>query len=142
MKKDNFSYSFKTPKRAEEVFELLLHIDQWWFGLYDETIKGESEKLNDAFTFKAGDGAHYTSQKLVELIPNKKVVWLVTDSNLSFLKDTSEWNNTKISFELSTEGDKTNVQFTHEGLVPKIECYDACSTAWTGYLDNLKKKLN
>jgi len=142
MKKGNFSYSFKTSKRAEEIFELLLHIEQWWSGLYDETIKGQSKKLNDVFTFKAGDGAHYTSQKLVELIPNKKVVWLVTDSNLSFLKDTSEWNNTKIGFELSTEGDKTNVQFTHEGLVPKIECYDTCSAGWKGYLDNLKKKLN
>ena len=139
--KKNYTYSFQTSKSTEEVFKTLLDVRKWWSGLYDETIKGESKKINDEFTFNAGAGAHYTRQKLVELIPDKKVAWLVTDSNLTFLKDSSEWNNTKICFELSPNGNKTNVQFTHEGLVPQIECYDQCSSAWTGYLDNLKKAL-
>ena len=141
MNKNNFSYSFKTSKKPGEVFELLLNIEQWWSGLFDETIKGESRNVNDEFTFKAGEGAHYSKQKLIEVIPNKKVAWLVTDSNLSFLKDTSEWNGSKINFEISSESDATTIAFTHEGLVPQLECYDACSGAWTGYLDNLKKKL-
>jgi hypothetical protein len=142
MKKDNFSYSFKTFKPANEVFELLLTIDQWWSGPYEETIKGKSQKLNDEFTFNAGEGAHYSKQKLVELVPNQKIVWLVTDSNLSFLNNTAEWNGSKIHFDLSTEENYTKVTFTHEGLIPQIECYDTCSSAWNGYLENLKKKWN
>jgi hypothetical protein len=141
MKKENFSYSFKTSKTTQEIFELLLDIEKWWSGLYEETIKGKSKKINDEFIFTAGGGAHYSKQKLVELTPGKKVVWLVTDSNLNFLKDTSEWNNSRIGFELSTDENKTNVQFTHEGLVPQIECYEGCSLAWKSYLDNLKEKL-
>lgn len=141
MKKDNFSYSFKTSKPASEVFEFLLNIEQWWSGLYEETITGKSKKVNDEFTFKAGGGAHATKQKLVELVRDKKIVWLVSESNLSFLKDTAEWNGTKLRFDLSAEKNMTTVTFTHEGLEPQIECYDACSSAWTGYLDNLKKKL-
>ncbi|MCE3225454.1 MAG: ATPase [Bacteroidetes bacterium] len=142
MKKDNFSYSFNTSKSPEEVYKLLLDIEQWWTGLYEETIKGKSKKINDEYTFEAGGGAHYSKQKLVELIPGKKIVWLVTDSNLSFLNSPSEWNNTKLCFDISIENNKTVVVFTHEGLVPKIECYNECSGAWTNYLDNLKKKLN
>lgn len=141
MKKENFTYSFTSSKTQEEIFELLLNIEQWWSGLYEETITGKSHQLNDEFSFKAGGGMHDTTQKLVELIPNEKIVWLVTNSKLTFLSDPSEWKNTKICFELSKEGDKTMITFTHDGLTPQIECYNACSGGWIGYLENLKKKL-
>jgi hypothetical protein len=137
----SFSYSFASSKSPATVFELLLDIDKWWSGLYAETIKGESQKINDEFSFNAGGGAHYSKQKLIELIPDKKIVWLVTDSNLSFLSETREWTNTMICFDISKEGNKTKVTFTHDGLIPQIECYEACSGAWSQYLENLETKL-
>jgi hypothetical protein len=66
----------------------------------------------------------------VELIPGKKVVWLVTESQINFVADKAEWLNTKIIFDIATEGEKTRLTFTHEGLVPAIECYQDCSGAW------------
>ena len=141
MQKENFTYSFKSSKTVKEIFELLLNIEQWWSGIYEETIIGKSRQLNDEFSFKAGGGVHDTTQKLVDLIPNSKIVWLVTNSKLTFLNNPNEWENTKIRFDLTQEEDKTIVTFTHDGLTPEIECYTACSTGWTGYLDNLKKKL-
>ena len=142
MKESSFKKSFKTSKSAEDVFNLLLDIEQWWSGIYGEEINGESKKIGDEFTFKAGGGAHYSKQKLIELIPNKKVVWLITDSTLSFLSNTGEWINTKIGFTISTEENSTVITFTHDGLVPQIECYNACSGGWTRYLDKLEEKLN
>ena len=119
----------------------LLNVDQWWSGLYEETIKGKSHHLNDEFTFEAGQGMHYSKQKLVELVPNKKIAWMVTDSKLTFLNKVDEWTNSKLLFDISKEGDKTLVTFTHDGLTPQIECFNQCSSGWTGYLNNLKKKL-
>jgi len=58
----------------------------WWVGLFGETIEGESNHINDEFSFRDGDGVHYSNQKLIELVPNEKIVWLVTESKLSFLK--------------------------------------------------------
>lgn len=142
MTNKNFQFSFTTTQKASDVFNLLLDIKEWWNGLYNETIKGKSKKLNDEFSFSAGGGAHFSNQKLVELVPNKKIKWLVTESNLSFLTKTDEWNNTKICFEIEQLKDTTKVTFIHEGLVPKIECYGGCSGAWTQYLENLKDKLN
>jgi hypothetical protein len=68
--------------------------------------------------------------KVVEFVPHKKVVWLVLDSHFSFTGDKTEWKDTRISFEISGKGDKTQLLFTHEGLVPKYECYDVCNDAW------------
>lgn len=142
MKREDYTYSFNSSKTPEEVFQLLLDVEQWWSGLYGETIQGKTDKLNDEFIFNAGGGAHYSKQKLTEIIPNKKVVWLVTDSKLNFLTDTGEWIDTKISFDISTKENTTKITFNHHGLVPQIECYDSCSGAWTNYLQKLEQKLN
>ncbi len=133
----DFTFEFETSKASEEIFKILLDVRSWWMGLYSENISGNSDKVNDEFTFHAGDGVHYSKQKLVELIPGKKIVWLVMESNLSFLKKTDEWTGTKICFEINTDKNSTKVRFTHIGLVPKIECYKDCSGAWTQYLQKL-----
>jgi hypothetical protein len=141
-KKTNcFTYSFNSSKSPEEIFQLVMNIEKWWSGVFEETITGVSQKLNDEFAFMAGGGIHYSLQKLVELVPNKHIAWQVTESNLSFLKNTSEWNGTKIGFNFSKEGDSTKVTFTHDGLVPQFECYNGCAGAWTQYMENLKAIL-
>lgn len=141
MKNESYTYRLKTTKTPNEVFDLLLHIDQWWSGLYEENIAGNSKKLNDEFSFHAGGGVHYSKQKLVELVPGKRVAWLVTDSKLTFLHNPSEWNGTKLCFDIASDQNKTEVTFTHDGLAPEFECYNSCSGAWNGYLDKLREKL-
>jgi hypothetical protein len=141
MSAENFSYSFESSKSPEEIFPTLLDVRKWWYGVFDETITGSSKNVNDVFIFLAGGGVHQTTQKMVELIPNQKIAWLVTASNLNFLKKPDEWLNTKFYFDLSGTESKTKITFTHEGLQPEIECYDDCSGGWMQYLKKLEKKL-
>ncbi len=138
----NFTYNFTTSKPSQEVFELLLDVKKWWSGFYEETITGQSAKINDEFSFLAGGGVHFTRQRLIELVPPNKIVWLVFESKLTFLNVPDEWFNTKIRFDIQSQDEKTSVDFTHEGLVPVIECYNECSMAWTGYMKQLEQMLN
>lgn len=108
----------------------------WW----SEEIEGDTEKLNDEFTYHYED-VHYCQIKLIEVIPNQKVVWFVKYNYFKFTKDRSEWTGTKMSFEISEKGNKTEIRVTHHGLVPEFECYDICSNAWTQYIQQSLKNL-
>ena len=141
MAKQNFKYRFSSSKNTGEVFSHLVDPKNWWIGLFGETIEEKGSGINSEFSFRAGNGVHYSHQKLVELVTDKKIVWLVTESNLSFLKNANEWAGTKICFDIDRVGDTTEITFTHDGLIPQIECYGSCSSAWSQYLQNLQKYL-
>jgi hypothetical protein len=129
MNEQNYHTSITVDAPAHEAFTCINRVTKWW----TENLEGSSQKLNDEFTVRFGD-VHYSRQKLVEVVPDKRVIWLVTDSQLNFIKHKQEWTNTKIVFEIIGQDDRTQVHFTHAGLIPAIECYDSCSNAWSQYI--------
>jgi len=124
----NFTAIIEVTKSPQIVFRSITKdVSKWWGG---KDLAGNSSKLNDEFIINH-PGQHYSKQRLVEVIQNKKIVWLVTDSTLQWLqKDKHEWQNTKMIFEITQHGDLTTLHFTHEGLVPEKECYALCSEGW------------
>lgn len=129
MKTQDLTFTLIVDQTPEVVFNAVNNVRGWW----SETLEGNSEKLNDEFIYRYQD-MHYSKQRLVEVVPNQKVVWLVLDSYLSFIEDKTEWTGTKISFEISKEQDKTHLVFTHYGLNPQVECYNACFDGWSHYI--------
>ena len=136
MKEENYHTSIAVDATAHEAFKSINSVSKWW----TENLEGSSQKLNDEFTVRFGD-IHFSKQKLVEVIPDKKVVWLVTDSKLNFIKNKHEWTNTKILFEIAEKDGKTQINFTHVGLVPEVECYNSCTNAWGQYINGSLFKL-
>ena len=121
----NFTTTILVDQSPHEVFNAINNVSGWWQG----AIEGSTNKLNDEFTYRMKE-FHFSKQKIVEFIPDKKVVWVVTESNLNFIKDKSEWTGTSIIFEITEQDNKTQLHFTHAGLVAAFECYDACSNGW------------
>jgi hypothetical protein len=123
----SYTTAIEVAQSPQDVFNRLKEVSKWWGG---NDLDGESTNLNDEFSI-THPGAHYSRQKLVEVVSDKKIVWLVTESTLFWLeKDKHEWKNTKMIFEITTKGGKTVLHFTHEGLAPERECYAKCERGW------------
>ena len=125
MKNENFTVTFSVDQTPKQAFDAINNVRGWWSG----EVEGETDKVGAKFRYRYKD-VHRTTQKITELVPGKKVVWHVTESNLSFVKDKAEWIGTDIIFDISSPNGKTEVRFTHAGLAPQIECYGNCSNAW------------
>jgi Activator of Hsp90 ATPase homolog 1-like protein len=138
MKTTDFTTTFLVDQTPEEAFEAINNVSEWWTG--EPGIEGSTGKLGDEFTYRY-EPHHYSKQKITELIPDKKVVWNVIDSTLNFVEDKNEWTGTKITFDISKKSGKTEVRFTHVGLVPGTECYDGCSNAWGSYINSSLRNL-
>lgn len=136
MKKDGFTTSFTVAQTPNEVFTAINNVRGWWSG----EVTGETSKLGDKFTYRYKD-MHKTTQRVTEFVPGKKVVWHVTDAKLTFVKDKTEWIGTDIVFEIARKDGKTELHFTHVGLVPAFECYGGCSGAWGSLVDGNLRNL-
>lgn len=136
MENHSFTTSILVDQTPNEAFEAINNVRAWW----DGEIEGHTHELNDEFTYRYKD-VHYSKQKLIEVVPGSRVVWLVMDSRLNFVKDKSEWTGTKIIFEISKQADKTQIRFTHLGLVPEYQCFDACSNAWSEIITDSLRNL-
>ena len=131
LKNQSYTTSIQIPFPPEVVFDHIKDVPRWW----TEDFEGYNNKLNDEFVI-CHPGAHYSKQRVTEMIPGKKIVWLVTESELTWLQNKEEWTGTSMIFELVPDGDKTTLSFSHEGLVPGLECYDRCSQGWNIVIKN------
>jgi hypothetical protein len=137
MSQQNFTRTLLVDQSPREVYDAINDVRGWWSG----EIEGSTDTLGSEFTYRYKD-LHRTTQKIVELVPEKRVVWRVVASRIEFVSDKEEWDGTEIVFDIAKKGDKTELRFTHVGLLPKVECYDKCSAGWTFYIDgSLRQRI-
>jgi len=129
MSDKNFTTSFSVDQSPDEVFAAINNVRGWW----SQAIEGDTDKLGSVFYYHYQD-IHRCTFKITEFVPGKKIVWHVLHNEFNFVKDKSEWNGTDVVFEISKKNDKTELHFTHVGLVPAYECYGVCSDAWHTYI--------
>lgn len=131
----NYSTSFTVDQSPEEVYAAVTNVRGWW----SEEIVGKTDELGE-FKHQYQD-IHRCIIKITELVPGNKVVWHVVDNYFNFITDNSEWKDTDIVFEIAKKGDRTELTFTHVGLVPSYECYNVCSDAWGLNINGSLRKL-
>ncbi len=100
----------------------------WWT---DDT-RGQSE-VGGVVHFQFGDRGFF-DMKVLELAPEQRVVWQVTDGP-------KEWIGTKVIWELTPEGAGTTIRFKHQGWREQVDFMGHCSTKWATFLLSLKSLL-
>ena len=131
----DYSVTLLVDSTPEEAFDAINNVRGWW----SKEIEGRTDQLGE-FNYHYQD-IHRCTIRITELVPGKKVAWHVVDNYFNFVKDKSEWKDTDIVFDIARKGGKTEVRFTHVGLVPAYECYDICSDAWGAYINGSLRKL-
>ena len=135
--RENLTLSFLVDQSPSEVFDAVANVRGWW----SQALVGESANLGDEFVFQYED-IHMSKHRLIEVIPDQKVVWLTLDASLNFVEDKFEWTGTKVIFSIRRLGFRTELKFTHEGLTPELMCYESCKRGWSFFiLESLKSLI-
>ena len=145
----DFSITLLVDKTPQEVFDAINNVREWW----SEEVTDSTTAVNDVFNYHFED-IHRCKIAIIESVPGQKVVWHVKEnyfkpgifgdshhSENAFTGHTAEGVDTKIIFEISEKDGKTQLRFTHLGLTPDYECFEACSTGWTHYIGTSLKSL-
>jgi uncharacterized protein YndB with AHSA1/START domain len=136
MTDQSFTTTYVVDQTPDEVFAAITNVRGWWSG----EIEGDTDQLGAEFSYRHED-IHYSKQRITELIPGQKITWHIVDATLTFADDPHEWIGTNVTFEIARKDDRTEVGFTHHGLVPDIECYEQCSHGWDFFINGALRNL-
>jgi uncharacterized protein YndB with AHSA1/START domain len=126
----SYTTTFTVDHTPAEVFAAITNPRAWW----SQEIRGRADRLGETFKYHYKD-FHRAELVVTEVVAGEKVVWTVIKNYFSFTEDKAEWTGTDIVFEIARSGDETVVTFSHVGLVPEYECYNACSDGWRTYIN-------
>lgn len=136
MASNDLTISFTVTQPPEAVFAAINDVRAWWSG----AVEGSTNVLGATFTYRYQD-LHSSRQTITELVPDRLVVWHVDNSQLNFISQPTEWDGTDVVFEIVPGDGATEVHFTHRGLTPDLECYEACAGAWNFYVVESLQRL-
>jgi len=139
MTKQDHRVSMSASVSISDAYDKIARVSEWWTKFVD----GNTRNVGDVFTvrFSEEDGGTFVTFAITEAVPGSRVVWHVTDCYLPWLTDKTEWNDTNVVFEISTNSDGSTVIMTHEGLTPEVECFDACVKGWDYYIGKSLKQF-
>lgn len=133
---DHYTVAIAVDEKPDAVFRAITDVRGWW----NENIIGDTAALDEEFVFM-DEGIRFSRFRLTQVEPGQRVVWHVVDAYLSFIADHDEWTGTRVIFDLTAEGNRTKLHFTHEGLTAASPCYESCSKGWDFYITQSLPKL-
>ncbi len=131
----NYTTSFVVDNPPEAVLAAVVNPRAWW----SDAIEGPTDQIGATWRYHFRD-IHRAEFRTTELTAGR-VVWHVLDNHFNFTSDTTEWVDTHIVFDIVRTAGRTELRFTHVGLVPEYECYEICENAWGTYVGSLRSLI-
>lgn len=113
-----------TPEAVYKTLTTEEGLSSWWA---KQTTAKPEVGFSNTFTF----GTFINKMKVVELIPDEKVIWECVAS-------IDEWVGTFISFELEEKSEKTLLRFTHGNWKELTDMFAGCTYDWARFMTSLK----
>jgi len=125
---NDYTATISVAATPQQAYEAINDVPGWW-----GRITGSTTSAGDEFVYVV-PGLHYSGFRVTDLQPGRRIEWLVTGSYLDFIADKQEWNGSTVRFDIREADGGSEIVFTHEGLRPEVECYEACTNAWSTYV--------
>jgi hypothetical protein len=136
LKNQDLTLTLSFDQTPDEVFAAVMNVRGWW----SQAVEGKSAAVGDQFTYRYKD-VHRSTHRVTEAVPGERVVWHTVDADLSHGESRNEWTGTDVCFDIARKGKKTELRFTHAGLSPELECFDACSRGWGFFIGESLREL-
>ena len=78
----SYTTSFTVDRTPAEVFAAVTNVRGWW----SEEIEGGTAAAGDEFDYHMRD-LHHCRIRVTEVVPDRKVTWLVLDNHFAFTTD-------------------------------------------------------
>jgi|SRR5450755_469456 uncharacterized protein YndB with AHSA1/START domain len=127
----NFQIGVKAS--PEEIYKTLTvpeKLAQWW----TSDTRGSGTKVGDTLEFWFGDSCEKFN--VTALKPGKQVIWKAPKG-----QELAEWDDTEITFDISTDDKQTYIRFRHSGWRENTDFYAHCSMKWATFMLSLKDLL-
>ena len=138
MSGQSYSTEIQISAKPESVYKAITKdIDKWWTELSNQALQ-----VGDPLVVRFEKTTSWV-MTVSEAIQNRSLVWKVTEANheLDGISAKDEWKGTTITWNIDETETGSKITFTHEGLVPALECYDICEAGWDYFLGSLKNYL-
>lgn len=121
--------AIKAPiERTFEAIATTKGVRGWWTPLVTET-----GKKNETIRLEFEGMDEHIDMRVTALQRPLEVIWLIVEHS-----SLDEWAGTSLHFKLhSLEKNKCTLEFCHEGLSPKLTCYDDCEIGWDHFLASI-----
>src|ERR1700761_7193394 len=137
MNNPDYHIEIETKATPAQAFTAICDVPEWW----GQDFTGSAKQTGDQFTIRFG--TTFVDFLIGETTPGQKMVWNVTASHLPWLKDTAEWTDHEITFQIDEIPGGSRIGFTQKGLTPVVECFESCEKGWNFYIgESLKALLN
>ena len=137
----NFNKTIKIQATKAQAYDAVTSGIRNWWGNSNATIS----KVGDQFSIFFEEETEWRFEATV-LDQFNEVRWkcIYADHHFSNLKDIEEeWLDSEIVFTFKDlKEDTIELNFEHQGLTPKLNCYEICDAGWTHFIcTSLKQYL-
>lgn len=133
---DDFQLTLELNASPDRVYQAIAAKDgpgNWW-----TTFAEVEPKAGGRAHFPFPDAGFHATFEIQSLEPPRLVEWRCLDSvhpESSGWSDLAEWNGTIVRFEIEPTESGSRLNFTHVGLIPRLECNETCRSTWKFYLE-------
>jgi uncharacterized protein YndB with AHSA1/START domain len=117
-----------TATRVFEMFASPAGLDEWW------TLDAQGVPETGAI-YRFGFGPGYDWEGVIRACePGRRIEWEMTVAD-------ADWTGTRVGVRVSTDGDRTLLDFYHAGWRDANEHFRTSNCCWAAYLRILRRHL-